>query len=79
MKKILLFFFVALMAVGMSAFTADTSADVYYKLPGSEELHPTVAQPCPIVGPFQCTRQIPEENNMVLPIFDANGNSYLRN
>lgn len=79
MKKILLFFFAALLAAGMSAFTSGKSSSVFYKLPGSEVLHETVAQPCPSVGPFQCTREIPEEDNMVLPIFDASGNPYLRN
>ena len=78
MKKLILVFFAALSAVGLSSFTSNNYGDVFYKN-ASDQLVETTATPCTEGSIPDCERAIPELLGTVKQLYHANGVPYTRN
>ena len=77
MKKLLLVFLAAFLAVGFSAFTTDKLDGAFYKNPGSETLLPTTVSICVASGE-DCIEPVPEENFEERQIYNAAGQKLKR-
>ena len=74
MKKILLVFFAALMAIGFTAFTPKKVDGSWYRNTANGPLLHTIVEPC--AGDDElCFKEVPEEDE-VRQLFDAQGNAY---
>ena len=78
MKKLMLVFLAAFMAVGLSAFTSNNFDDVYYKN-DQDVLTATTATPCPNGQITGCWKAIPELFGADRQLFHGDGAPYMRN
>ncbi len=78
MKKLLLVFMAAILAIGFSAFSPQALTGVYYYPSSTSSLMPTIQIPCPDGPIFNCIAPIPELGNAPRQLFKENGDPYSR-